>query len=83
MAQDRLLPSLLCHEVLNELDDFLQLQIQSEVPAVQDVYLGWGGLFFLYASPPATVNEVSCNAPKEQGTAVCCREATAAISGTT
>ena len=34
--------SLPCHEVLSETDDFLQLQIQREVPGVQDVYLGSG-----------------------------------------
>src|SRR5215831_2965955 len=34
------LPSLPCHEVLRETDDFLRLQIQREVPGVQDVYLG-------------------------------------------
>ena len=31
-----------CHEVLCETDDFLRLQIQREVPGVQDVYLGSG-----------------------------------------
>ena len=40
--QERLLPFLLCHEVLSETDDFLRLQIQCEVPGVQDVYFGSG-----------------------------------------
>src|SRR5438132_10061064 len=38
----RLLPTLPCHEVLSEVDDFLRLQIKCEVPGVQDVYLGPG-----------------------------------------
>ena len=41
-AQERLLLSLPSHEVLSETDDFLRLQIQREVPGVQDMYLGSG-----------------------------------------
>ena len=42
MRGERLLRSLPCHEVLSEADDFLPLQIQREVPGVQDVNLGSG-----------------------------------------